>query len=151
VKAAEVTDVGQGDVDRAMSIARLYHRGQRDKGGRSYFEAHVADVHQRVTDQSAAVQVVALLHDVLEDTDCTEVELRREFPADVVDAVVAITHRPGEPRSDYYERVRRNALALMVKLADIASNTDPSRMALLDEATRDRLVVKYQAAREALS
>jgi (p)ppGpp synthase/HD superfamily hydrolase len=140
------TDVGTADVARAAGIARQYHRTQKDKSGRPYFEAHVADVHRRVAEERDAVQVVALLHDVLEDTGCTEAELRGQFPADVVDAVLAITHHPDESRVDYYKRVRANPLALAVKLADIASNTDPARMALLDQPTRSRLRDKYRTA-----
>ena len=137
-------------VARAEQVARRAHAGQTDKAGRDYVEAHVADVHRRVAGESPEVQAVALLHDVLEDTACTEAELRAAFPAAVVDAVVAITHRPGEPRPDYYARVRTDPLALRVKLADVASNTDPGRMALLDEPTRARLTAKYATALAAL-
>ncbi len=145
------SDAFRVDVEKASEIARRFHQGQTDKSGKPYFEAHVADVHRRVADESAAVQAVALLHDVLEDTDCTEAELRQWFPDHVVDAVLAITHHPEEPRPEYYQRVRGNRLALTVKLADIASNTDPGRMALLDAATRDRLTQKYRKALEVLA
>jgi (p)ppGpp synthase/HD superfamily hydrolase len=134
------------DVDRAAEVARKHHLGQRDKGGRPYFDAHVADVYRRLEAEPTAMRAVALLHDVLEDTECTVAELEQQFPASVVAAVLAITHRPDEPRHDYYERVRANPVALTVKLADIASNTDPARMALLDEATRSRLSEKYRTA-----
>ncbi|WP_232796949.1 hypothetical protein [Blastococcus atacamensis] len=152
VPTASPKEGGPGSVDvaRAIEVARSYHLGQTDKAGRDYFQSHVADVHRRVAGESSAVQAVALLHDVLEDTPCTEFDLRREFPDDVVDAVVAITHLPNEPRQDYYGRVRANPLARTVKLADIASNTDPDRLALLDESTRDRLAEKYRAALLAL-
>lgn len=134
------------DVRRAADVARKFHRGQTDKAGRAYLEAHVLDVHRRVLGEPALVQAVALLHDVLEDTACDEQQLRREFPPQVVDAVVAMTHFPGEPLTDYYRRVRADPIALKVKLADIASNTDPARTALLDPATRSRLAEKYRAA-----
>jgi (p)ppGpp synthase/HD superfamily hydrolase len=139
------------DVLRAAEVARAAHRWQKDKAGKPYFDAHVVDVHRRLVKESTAVQAVALLHDVLEDTGCTEDELRREFPGHVVDAVLALTHRPGEPLVEYYGRVRADPLALQVKLADLASNTDPVRMAELDEATRARLTEKYRAALAALS
>ena len=139
------------DVPRAAEVARGHHRWQTDKAGKPYFDAHVVDVHRRVSGRSTAVQAVALLHDVLEDTGCTEDELRREFPGHVVAAVVALTHRPGEPLEDYYRRVRADPLALEVKLADIASNSAPARLADLDEATRERLTVKYRAALAALT
>ena len=139
------------DVLRAAEVARSHHRWQTDKAGRPYFDAHVADVHRRLVKESTAVQAVALLHDVLEDTSCTEDELRRDFPVHVVDAVLALTHRPGEPLEHYYARVRSDPLARRVKLADIASNTDPTRLAELDEPTRERLTEKYRTALAALS
>jgi (p)ppGpp synthase/HD superfamily hydrolase len=139
------------DVLRAAEVARGHHRWQTDKAGKPYFDAHLVDVHRRVSGKSTAVQAVALLHDVLEDTGCTEDELRREFPGHVVDAVLALTHLPGEPLADYYRRVRADPLALEVKLADIASNADPSRLAELDGPTRERLTAKYRAALAALT
>ncbi len=139
------------DVLRAAEVARGHHRWQTDKAGKPYFDAHVADVHRRVSGRSTAVQAVALLHDVLEDTGCTEDELRREFPGHVVDAVVALTQRPDEPLDQYHRRVRADPLALEVKLADIASNTAPARLADLNEPTRERLTATYRAALAALT
>lgn len=135
----------------AIFTAWIAHEGQVDKAGADYYDAHVLDVVNRLNGAPSEVRLVAYLHDVLEDSDITEEQLQRRFPADVVDAVVAITHLPNEPRSDYYARVRSNPIALRVKLADIASNTDPERMALLDEPTRERLTRKYAAALEALA
>ena len=139
------------DVQRAAEVARSHHRWQTDLAGKPYFDAHVADVHRRVARESTAVQAVALLHDVLADTSCTEDDLRRDFPGHVVDAVLALTHLPGQPLDDYYARVRADPLARQVKLADIASNTAPARLAELDQATRDRLTATYQQALAALS
>ena len=68
----------------------------------------------------------------------------------MVDAVVALTHLKNEPRDHYYERIKKNPLALAVKLADIEDNTDPERLALLDEGTRSRLEKKYAKAIAAL-
>jgi len=68
----------------------------------------------------------------------------------VVSAVDALTHREGETRADYYQRILLSPLALRVKAADIDDNADPERLARLDPATRDRLVLKYQTARKAL-
>jgi len=134
----------------AIQAAWIAHDGQTDKSGADYYDAHIADVVDRLGDELPAVRAVAYLHDVLEDSDITEDQLRRVLPADVVSAVVAITHTPSEPRADYYARVKANPLALRVKLADIASNTDPDRLALLDEETRQRLTTKYAKALEAL-
>jgi (p)ppGpp synthase/HD superfamily hydrolase len=139
------------DVLRAAQIARGCHRWQEDDTGKPYFDAHVVDVHRRVARESTAVQAVALLHDVLAHTDCTEDDLRRDFPAHVVEAVRTLTHRPGEPREEYYSRVRADPIARTVKLADLAALTEPARLAALDETTRARLTDEHRAGRAALS
>ena len=72
------------------------------------------------------------------------------IPTEVIDAVTAVTKRPGEPTEDYAARVRASALGLQVKEADLADNCDPARMALLDENTRERLTSKYRRLRALL-
>jgi len=145
------------DIGRAVTIAARVHKGQVDKAGKPYLSAHVADVAWRVRkadQQDDEGIVVAWLHDVLEDTDepmHEEFLLRQVYPPEIVDAVVAITHRPNEPRNEYYARVKANPIALRVKRHDIASNTDPKRTALLDDWTRERLADKYAHALEVLS
>ena len=57
-----------------------------------------------------------------------------------------------EPKSAYYERIRQHEPARRVKLlADIASNTDPERLALLPDQTRIRLTQKYAEATRQLT
>lgn len=138
-------------VDHAAEVARFAHRGQEDKAGQPYFRSHVCDVVRRIPRSDEDARAVAYLHDVLEDTDATSAQLADVFPPYVVEAVEALTHRPHEPRTDYYARVKTNPLALRVKLADIASNTDPERTALLDDDTRARLAEKYRKALATLS
>ena len=133
----------------AEAIAREAHANQVDKNGRPYIE-HPARVAARVRGDEL-LEAIAWLHDVVEDTTVQLTDLQEHFPAAVVDAVDAITHRPHEPRTAYYARVRSNPLALQVKHADIDDNTDPARTAQLDDATRVRLAAKYAAAREALA
>jgi hypothetical protein len=69
----------------------------------------------------------------------------------VVQAVRVLTRRDDDRGEEYYRRVRANPLALAVKLADIADNTDPARQADLDPATRRRLAAKYRHARAVLT
>jgi hypothetical protein len=94
-------------------------------------------------------EVVAWLHDVVEDTDVTLDEIDRDFGRRIADAVDAITRRDGEG-DRYYRRVAANPIARLVKVHDIADNTAPERTAKLDPATRDRLAAKYLHARELL-
>lgn len=134
----------------AELIARHAHKGQVDKADEPYIY-HPQRVAQTITDSDPTnyeVQAVAWLHDVIEDTPVTIKDLTNYhvFPQTVLDAVAAITHHKNEPRDDYYIRVKANPLALQVKLADIADNTQPERTQLLDKPTRDRLAKKYAHA-----
>lgn len=133
----------------ADALAERAHAEQVDKVGEPYI-AHPRRVAGRLHGDPAG-QVVGLLHDVLEDTDVGVAQLAAAFPPEVVAAVVALTRVDGEDPVDYYARVRRDPLALRVKLADIADNTDPARSAQLDAATRDRLADKYRLALRCLT
>ncbi len=132
----------------ARAIAAAAHSGQVDKAGRAYI-AHPARVAASLTDTAAVA--VAWLHDVVEDTAVTLADLRRLFPAEIVDAVDAVTRRDRETPDEYYTRIRRNPMAVTVKLADIADNAAPGRLAKLDDKTRNRLTRKYTRARAALT
>lgn len=147
-------DLIPGMQDLASAIAARVHRGQLDKAGLPYVLSHVLDVVRRLDDHDQVGQTVAWLHDTLEDVRGGAAgrvelltELEERFPADVVDAVLAISYNPDEEtRDEYYARVKANPLARRVKFADIASNLDPLRLAMLDEPTRLRLINKYAHA-----
>lgn len=132
----------------AFSVASIAHHGQVDKCGRPYL-LHPVRVAVAVKRQggNAELEAVALLHDVVEDTDWTLEDLESAgFPLVVLEAVDAITRRDGEDYVDYLLRVRENQLALAVKCADITDNLSAERLAQLDEVTRARLVRKYTRA-----
>ena len=131
----------------ADSMADNAHLGQVDKNGWPYI-SHPRRVAFRVREMApeelrVEAQIVALLHDTVEDTGVTLPYLARYFSARIVDAVDALTKRPGEPLESSMARVRANEIALWVKRADIADNTDPERVSHLDEETRKRLAAKY--------
>ena len=142
-------------IDTALALATAAHAGQVDKTGHPYI-THPTRVSERVTrlfpEAPAGVVVAALLHDVIEDTSTTAADLAAAgIPHPVIDAVEAVSKRDGEPVETYFERVRSNSWAVMVKTADIADNTDPLRVAQLDAPTRERLQAKYVRARELLA
>ncbi len=139
---------GAAIAEQAEALARAAHRGQVDKAGRPYAE-HPARVAARVRGDGAR-EAAAWLHDVVEDTAVTLVELAERFPAEVVAAVDALTKRAGEPAEVYYERVAADPIARQVKLADLADNSDPARLAQLETSTRERLAAKYAAGRARL-
>lgn len=134
-------------VERAKSIARRAHAGQVDKAGRPYIE-HVARVAEAVSDDPEA-EAVAWCHDVLEDSPGYGGEIER-LPLEVMWACYLLD-RNAICSQSYYERIRKNPLALRVKLADIADNANEKRLALLDEQTANRLRRKYAKAIRALT
>lgn len=141
-------DVRLSTLGVAIRIARAAHDGQVDKAGRPYIE-HPLAVMRSVAGEDE--QIVAVLHDVLEDTDTSANDLYAAgFPAKVVEAVDALTKRRGETLRESMARVQANPLARPVKLADIANNAHQDRLRLLDEATQARLRVKYERSAQFL-
>lgn len=135
----------------ADSIAERAHAGQFDKAGQPYV-GHVRRVAGYV-DAAAGPQAVAaaLLHDVIEDTAVTADDLLvAGAPAEVVAAVQLLTRTDGQDPADYCAQVRSNSLAREVKLADLADNTDPVRLAQLGVEHQARLRRKYDSAYRAL-
>ena len=126
----------------AECVAREWHEGQVDRSGVPYIE-HVCAVASSPLLETSEQRQIAYLHDVLEDTGCTRGDLEAEgFSDTVVGAVLALTHRPGERRRDYIDRIRANPDALPVKKADNRHNL--SRNAGLPAGPdRDRLYAKY--------
>lgn len=127
----------------ALRLCFEAHRDQEDKSGMPYV-FHPFHLAEQMTDEDTTV--VALLHDVIEDTDYTTDDLRRlGFSERVVDAVALMTHAEGVPYMDYVAKIKENPIARAVKLADLRHNSDMSR---LDEITPYALkrAEKYAAA-----
>ena len=136
--------------NRAMRIAYKAHHGQTDKSGQPYI-FHPYHIAEQMTDEVSVC--VALLHDVVEDTDVTIEELEREFPKEVTDALRLLTHEKGTDYFEYVKMIREDPVAVKVKLADIAHNSDETRFAGCDGISGERLAElreKYDAARKIL-
>jgi guanosine-3',5'-bis(diphosphate) 3'-pyrophosphohydrolase len=129
---------------KALTISMRAHAKQFDKSGDPYI-FHVLDVWQMIRSEhgSVAEQIVALLHDIVEDTPVSIDMVRASFGETVADAVDAITKRKGETRDAYLARVTGNPIALKVKWADACNNYSHLDN-IEDEAERERLVAKYQ-------
>ncbi|MEY8841070.1 HD domain-containing protein [Cribrihabitans sp. XS_ASV171] len=134
-------------IGQAFEFAFKAHRGQTDRAGLAYI-GHVARVADGVSGEDEIV--VALLHDVIEDTDIPVSRIAEIFGAEVAAAVDAISRREGETEADYLDRVVADPLALAVKRSDVADNDHPARMAVLDAETRARLKEKYRMIHEAV-
>ena len=111
---------------RVMNIAYAAHHGQVDKAGVPYI-FHPLHLAEQMEDEVSCC--AALLHDTVEDTDVTMMQLADEFPAEVVEAVRLLTHDPDTDYFDYVRSIKGNPVAMKVKLADLAHNTDETRFA----------------------
>jgi (p)ppGpp synthase/HD superfamily hydrolase len=115
-------------IEKALQIAAKAHEGQRDKEGLPYI-LHPLRAMMRVQGEDA--RIVALFHDVIEDTAVTADDLRRAgFRVDIVAAVECVTHAKGEPYADYVVRCKANEVARRVKLADLEDNSRLDRAIL---------------------
>lgn len=133
--------------NEAMRIAYAAHHGQTDKSGIPYIY-HPIHLAEQMADEYTTC--VALLHDVVEDTDVTLEDLAKSFPKEVVDAVALMTHADGVDYFDYVRKIRTNPIAKAVKLADLTHNSDTTRMDTPDEASIKRWEIKYRKAFEIL-
>ncbi len=106
-------------------MAYQAHEGQYDKGGLPYI-FHPYHLAEQMKDEYSVC--AAVLHDVVEDTDVGIDRIEREFPPEVAQAVRLLTHEPGVPYLQYIEGLKDNSIARQVKLADLAHNTDDSRI-----------------------
>ncbi len=119
---------------KAMKLCFEAHRNQVDKSGMPYV-FHPFHLAEQMTDEITTV--TALLHDVVEDTDITLADLSAMgFPAEVIDALMLLTHDDSTAYSDYVAAIKKNPVARAVKLADLRHNSDLSR---LDEITEKAL------------
>jgi (p)ppGpp synthase/HD superfamily hydrolase len=130
---------------KALRIAFGVHKDQVDKTGLPYIfhPFHLAE--QMETEDEV---IVALLHDVVEDSDMTLADLRADgFPDHAVDAIALLTHDDTVKYEymDYISKIKANPLAAKIKLADLRHNSDVTRLDSIDEKMAARLE-KYRTA-----
>lgn len=132
------------EFDRALILATYHHRGVLDKGGEPYI-LHVLRVMMAV--ETEEQRVAALLHDLLEDTDMVEEDLRRlKFSPETVQSVLLLTREKGDDYEEYIRRLAKNPVSRKVKLADLQDNQKKERLPNpLKEEDMKRLE-KYRAA-----
>ena len=109
---------------QAMHLAYRAHHGQVDKTGLPYI-FHPIHLAEQMEDEVSCT--VALLHDVAEDTEITLQQLSMEFPPEVMQPLHLLTHAPGTDYFEYVRAIKENPIAVKVKLADLAHNSDQSR------------------------
>lgn len=139
-------------LERAIEIAAEAHSGQRDKAGAPYIShpLRVALAFIRANDEKRAI--IAVLHDVVEDSAWTLTDLTNEgFSEEIVDAVKALSRPDDEPYEAFVRRAGANALAKPVKLADLRDNIARTRLAKLQPEECKARLDKYEGALALLS
>jgi len=127
---------------KAITLAVVSHKEQIDKSGLPYI-MHPLRVMESVRALGIPHMIVAILHDIVEDTPVTIEEIENKFGEVIAEAVNAITHPKSEPSEEYLARVKANPLALTVKFKDIHDNMLPERLQLLPMKDRERMIRKY--------
>lgn len=131
-----------------MKLCFKAHKEQVDKSGIPYV-FHPIHLAEQMEDEDTTV--VALLHDVIEDTEYTIKDLEdMGFNQNVTAAISLMTHAEGVPYMDYVAQIKENPIAKIVKLADLKHNSDISRLDTVDAKAMAR-VEKYAKAIQLLS
>lgn len=137
--------------NKAMQLAYEAHQGQKDKSGMPYI-FHPFHLAEQMTDEVSTC--AALLHDVVEDTGITFEDLEKEFPKSVTDALRLLTHAKETDYFDYVRAIKENPVAMQVKLADLAHNSDQTRFAGCEDISAEKLArwqEKYAKAKAILT
>jgi (p)ppGpp synthase/HD superfamily hydrolase len=130
-------------IEKSLAIALRAHTGAIDKAGRAYILHPLRIMAKMATDTEMSV---ALLHDVIEDSDITADDLLAEgIPEQVVTAVLCLTIQADESYQDFVLRASQNPVARKVKIADIEDNLNVLRIRNLTEKDLAR-ITKYHAA-----
>jgi len=93
-------------------------------------------------------RVVAVLHDVVEDTEYTPAMIEDEFNEEIRNAVEALTKQDGESYSEFIEHAAVNDLARKVKIADIEDNMDLTRLSEVSEETVERQLKYHRSLQQ---
>lgn len=128
---------------KALKISFETHKNQTDKSGIPYVY-HPFHLAEQMDDEYSTC--VALLHDVVEDSNLTLDDLIEDgFPKEITDAIALMTHDKSVPYLDYVAQIKKNPIARVVKLADLRHNSDLSRLDAVDDKALER-VDKYKKA-----
>ena len=138
-------------IEHAKSIMKMAHNGQFDKGGKDYYlhPLRVAQEAKRLlhTEYDKFIgECVALLHDVIEDSNFTADDLVNEkFELDIVSRVVCMTRHDGESYMNYIKRIGEDNICRIIKMCDLKDNMDITRLDKIKDEDLDR-IKKYHKA-----
>ncbi len=130
-------------VEKSIRIALDAHKGQKDKSNRPYILHPLRIALSMKSDEEF---MAAVLHDVLEDSEYTDDDLRRHgFPEEVVKAAVCLCHEDDDDYFAYIASLKSNPIAKAVKLADLQDNLNIMRLSAVSDEDFDR-IRKYHKA-----
>ena len=137
------------NLEKAIKIAVTAHFGAKDRGGKPYI-LHPLNVMMRVEKEDE--KIVAILHDVVEDTDWTFDALRKEgFSEIIIEALHSVTKfNDNEDYEEFVKRSLNNEIGRIVKIADLKENLDVTRIGELKEEDIFR-INKYKKALKVLT
>ena len=128
----------------ASKIAYEAHKNQFDKAGVPYIFHPIHIAEQMDSEESC---VVALLHDVIEDSDITLEILSKYFNDDIITALRVLTKKENDDYLMYIKRVKTNKLATKVKIKDLEHNRDLTRLDEVTDKDRKRSMKYWKAIR----
>lgn len=134
--------------NKAMKIAYNAHHGQSDCNGIPYI-FHPYHLAEQMNDEITTC--VALLHDVVEDTDITVEQLEKDFPKEVTEAVKLLTHDKNTDYFEYIKAIKSSPVAKAVKTADLMHNSDQSRITDKSVVSAGKLEYWNEKYKKALS
>jgi (p)ppGpp synthase/HD superfamily hydrolase len=136
------------NLDTAIAISSRAHASQIDKAGQPYI-LHPLRIMFKF--QSEHERIVAVLHDVIEDSEISLDDLKRlGFSTTIIEAIDCLTKRNGETYEEFISRVSLNDLARKIKIEDIRDNMDLTRIDSINDIDLAR-IKKYHRALKFLS
>lgn len=124
-------------LEKAIQIAIEAHEGQTDKAGAPYI-LHLIRVMN--AGQTENEKICGILHDLVEDTKWTFEDLKKEgFSEEVISVLKCVTKQTNEPYTQFIERIKKNPLAVKVKINDLKDNMDITRLTFISEKDTQRL------------
>ena len=115
---------------KAMIIAYEAHKNQVDKSGVPYIYHPIHVAEQMNTENEC---IIALLHDVVEDTNVTFKQLEEVFSKEIIDILKLLTREENIEYDEYIKRIKNNSIACKVKIADLTHNLDKTRLDFVTE------------------
>lgn len=131
---------------KAMIIAYEAHKNQVDKSGVPYIYHPIHVAEQMDTENEC---IIALLHDVVEDTNVTFKQLEEVFSKEIIDILKLLTREENIEYDEYIKRIKNNSIACKVKIADLTHNLDKTRLDFVTEVDVKRNE-KYKKALQIL-